>query len=157
MKVTIGYIKAWRLAVFLAMVGGIILFGLVSTLATAILGGGAVANAVGVLALLVAIFLFLLVYADKLSLFEGEAEASLDNGKLHYKDKKREFDVPFEKIQLLKFDDVKTTEPGRILFAYKLVIKTKDKTYEIESDRAGGRKPEEVDLYRLYQALLEER
>ena len=60
-------------------------------------------------------------------------------------------------MKILKFEDIKTTEPGRILIAYRLVIKTDEKTFFIESDRAAGRKAEEVELYKLYQALLDMR
>ena len=69
MKVTVGYINAWRHAVFFAMIGGIILFGLCSTVASAVLGGGAAANVIGVTVLIVAIILFLMVYGDKYRLF----------------------------------------------------------------------------------------
>ena len=157
MKVTVGYINAWRHAVFFAMIGGIILFGLCSTVASAVLGGGAAANVIGVTVLIVAIILFLMVYVDKYRLFEGDGEARFENGSLIYRDKKRSFTVPFSEMKILKFEDIKTTEPGRILIAYRLVIKTDEKTFFIESDRAAGRKAEEVELYKLYQALLDMR
>ena len=155
MKVTIGYITAWRRAVFLAMVLGIVLFGSASTLATAFLGGGLRANLIGVLALLFAILLWLMVYADRGGHFEGEAEAAVSNGHFFYRDKKRTIECEIADITKLDFKALKASETGRTVLAYQIIIKTEKKTYTILSDRAAGRSEKEVDLYRLYTALNE--
>lgn len=154
MKVKVGFITAWRRAVFFALILAVIIFGLASTLATSLIGPGAVANAVGVVFLLIGGVFFLIVLFDRNDRFSGEGEGKIENGVFSYKDKRREFSIPLSEITKVTFDRIKQTETGRKVLAYKLTVKAGKKIRVIESERAEGRAEHEVSLYALYTELL---
>ena len=155
MKVKVGFITAWRRAVFLAVVCGILFVGIGASLGNVLFGKTALANAVGVLSLFVALIPFALVFSDRNDRFTDEGEGRVENGILHYKDRKRSFDIKLDDIKTMDMKDIKMSERSKSALCYALVIKTEKKTYVIESEKASGRSDRDVDLYRLYSYLLE--
>ncbi|MBR4514606.1 MAG: hypothetical protein IKO61_06950 [Lachnospiraceae bacterium] len=155
MKVKVGFITAWRRAVFIAVMFGILFVGLGASLGNVFFGKTAIANAIGVLSLFVALIPFALVFADRNDRFTDEGEGRVENGVLFYKDRKRNYEIKLDEIKTMDMKDVKMSERSKSALCYALTIKTEKKTYIIESDRAAGRSERDVDLYRLYSYLLD--
>ena len=87
MKVRVGFITAWRRAVFFAVMCGILLVGLGASLGNVFFGKTALANAVGVISLFIALVPFAFIFADRNDRFAGEGEGKVENGIFSYKDK----------------------------------------------------------------------
>lgn len=156
MKVEVGYITAWRRAIFFTLVLSIILFGTVSSVISAYVGAGIIVNIVSVGVLLICIVLFLLVLGDKWERYSGIGIAEIQDGIFIYDDKKRHFKIKLEDIQKVDIENVKLGENIRTILAYRILIQTKNKKkYYIESDRACGREYNEVDIHNLYLYLME--
>ena len=155
MKVRVGFITAWRRAVFFAVMCGILIVGLGASLGNVFFGKTALANAVGVISLFIALVPFAFIFADRNDRFAGEGEGKVENGIFSYKDKKRSFEIRLDDIKTMDMKDVKMSERSKTALCYALTIKTEKKTYVIESDKASGRSERDVDLYRLYSYLLE--
>lgn len=156
MTVRVGYITSWRRAIFFTMVLAIIIFGLGSSLGTVLFGKGIRSNAVSVVMLLLGIIFFILVLADKWEWFEGEGTAVIQDGKFSYNDKKKHININLSDIKKVDMEKIvigENTAPK--VLAYKMLIKTNNKKYYIESERAYGREYNEVDLHRLYIFLQE--
>lgn len=155
MKVEIGYITSWRRAIFFVFVGCIVIFGLASTLSASLLGAGLVSNIISVGALTLCIGLFILVLADKWNRYSGTGTATIEDGALCYNDKKRHFNIALKDITKLDMEAITIGREGGRPIAFSLLIQTGKKKYYIESDRAGGRSFDEVDLHRLYLYIRE--
>lgn len=155
MKVEVGYITAWRRAIFFTFIFSIILFGTVSSIASAYIGG-IVSNIISVGILLVCVAFFILVLADKWDKYSGLGIAEIKDGVFIYEDKKRHYKIKLEDIKKVDIENVKTGENLKTILAYRILIQTvKNKKYYIESDRASGREYNEVDIYNLYLYLME--
>jgi hypothetical protein len=163
LKVEVGYITSWRRAIFFTFVACIIVFGIVSTLSQTYIGAGFVSNIIGVAVLMVCILIFLLVYADKWNRYSGTGTAVISDGVFVYNDKKRHYSIPLSDITGLDIQNIRISNENSVSgnagtpIAYRIMIKTARKKYYIESDRAGGRAYNEVDLHRLYIFLQEAR
>lgn len=157
MKTTVGYITSWRRMIFWTLVFSIILFGLASTLCTTYIGPGLVSNIISVGVLVICIGIFILVIGDKWNKFTGEGFAAISDEVLVYNDKKRHFNIKLSDIKKIDIENIKTGSQSKTVLAYRIVIKTSNKKYYIESDRALGRQMTEMDLYNLYLFLMEKR
>ncbi len=155
MKAEVGYITSWRRGIFFSFVAAIIFFGLVSTITQAYVETVLIRNIVGVFALLVGIVFVFLIVADPKGIYEGQGELEITAERISYKDKKRSFDLKREDIKSIDIKPVYFGQNEKTLLAFHIVIDTGKKKYYIESDRAKGRKYNEVDLYRLYLYLQE--
>lgn len=155
MKVEIGYITSWRRAIFFTLIIAVVIFGTASTVSSAVLGPGLVSNVISVGALVLCIGLFILVLADKWNRYTGSGTASIEKGILTYHDRKRHIEIDTKKITKLDMEEITLGREGGKPIAFRLLIQCDRKKYYIESDRAGGRSYDEVDLYRLYLYLQE--
>jgi hypothetical protein len=148
MKAEIGYITAWRRAIFFSLVIDIILFGTVSTIASTFIGGIA-ANMLSVCALLLCGVITLLVVADKWERYSDIGMAVIDDGRLIYNDKKRHINVKLSDIKKVDMEKISIKYDGPPT-AYRILIKTNRKKYYIESDRANGRDFKDMGINELY-------
>lgn len=155
MKVEVGYITSWRRAIFFMFIGCMVIFGLASTLSTSLLGAGLVSNIISVGALVLCIGLFILVLADRWNRYSGTGTATIEDGELCYNDKKRHFKILLKDITKLDMVPIAIGREGGKPIAFCLLIQVGKKKYYIESDRAGGRSFDEVDLHRLYLYIRE--
>ena len=155
MKVEVGYRTSWRRAIFFSVIFSIVLFGVASTVSASCIGAGLVSNVISVGVLVVCIGLFILVLADKWNRYTGTGTATIENGVFSYNDRKRHFDISLDEIKKLDMEEIVMGSQGSKPIAYRLLIQTGKKKYYIESDRASGRKYNEVDLHRLYIMLQE--
>lgn len=149
MKCEIGYITAWRRAIFFVLVLDIIIFGTASTIASSVIGGIA-ANVISVAALMLCAVLFVLVLADKLDRYRDVGTAVIEDGVLTYNDRKRHIDVKLSDIRKLDIEKINMGRYDGPATAYRLLIKTDKRKYYIESDRACGRSYEEMGINDLY-------
>jgi hypothetical protein len=148
MKAEIGYITAWRRAIFFTLVIDIIIFGTISSVATAIVGGVA-ANMLSVLALLLCIVIMLLVVADKGDRYSGIGTAIIDGDSFIYNDRKRHINLRLSDIKKVDIEKICIKYDGPPT-AYRILIKTDRKKYYIESERAMGRDYTELGINELY-------
>lgn len=162
MKVEVGFITAWRRAIFFTAVLCIILFGFSTTICQNIIGKGLISNVVMVFVLMLCIIFFILVLADKWGRYEDIGTAIIDNGKLIYNDKKRHFNIALSDMTKVDIEEVLLSSKNSIssskkVLAYRILIQVGKKKYYIESDQARGRSYQEVDLYNLYLYINEKR
>jgi hypothetical protein len=148
MKAEIGYITAWRRAIFFTLVIDIIIFGTISSVATAVVGG-VVANMLSVFALLLCIVIMLLVVADKGDRYSGTGTAVIDGDSFIYNDRKRHINLKLSDIKKVDIEKICIKYDGPPT-AYRILIKTDRKKYYIESDRATGRDYTEMGINELY-------
>lgn len=154
MKVEVGYITAWRRAIFFTIIISIILFGTVSSVCSVYLTG-IVGNIISVFAILLCIVLFILVLSDRWDRYTGIGIAEIKDNILIYEDRKRHFKINIKDIKKVDIEKIKWGENIKSVLAYRILIQTKKKKYYIESDRASGREYNEVDLHRLYLYIME--
>lgn len=152
MKVRVGYITAWRRAIFFSLVAAIIFFGTISTASSYLIGVALISNMLGVLALLGGVILVLFVVGDRALRFEGFGEADFTGGRFVYKDKKRKLDIKLSDIKNVDIEEIALGQNGFVL-AYQLVIRTEKRKYYIESERTFKKTYQETDLYNLYLEL----
>lgn len=157
MKVEVGYITSWRRAIFITVIFSIIVFGLASTISTSVIGAGIISNMISVGALVLCIGLFILVLADKWHRYEGYGTAAIEDGVFTYNDKKHSFEIKISDMKKVDMENITIGREGGRILAYRLLIKTDKKKYYIESEHAAGRKYNEVDLYRLYLYINQNR
>ncbi len=163
MKVEVGFITAWRRAIFFTFVGAIILFGVTSTLCQTYIGPGLITNVVTLAVLLVCIVGFILVLADKWGLYSGFGTAVIESGIFIYNDKKRHYNISVGDMVKVDIEKIRISSENSMsanfksVLAYRILIQTANKKYYIESDRAAGRQYNEVDLYNLYLYLQKAR
>ncbi len=150
MKYEIGYITAWRRAIFFSLILAVVIFGLTSTIASAAVGAGLLANILGVAGLVVGIAIFILVLADKSERYKGEGMAEFKDNCFIYDDRKHHYNIELSSIKKLDIEPIKMGEAMKTPIAFRILIMTDKKKYYIESDRALGRNYNEVDLHRLY-------
>lgn len=149
MKTQVGFITSWRRWMFFTLVFDIFLFGMISTCASNLVGGR-IGNMIGVMALFGCAILFILVLADKNDRFLDICDANIENGILHYKDKKKEFSVNISDITKLDYKKINMGKYDGPPTAYQLLIIAGKKKYIIESERAKGRDLEELGIHDLY-------
>lgn len=155
MKAEVGYITAWRRGIFFSLVAAIIFFGLTNTIMQAYVETVLIRNIVGVFALLVGIVFVFLIVADPKGIYEGQGVLEITAEQICYQDKKRSFNIKRENIKSIDIKPIYFGQNEKALLAFHIVIDTGKKKYYIESDRAKGRKYDEVDLYKLYLYLQE--
>lgn len=155
MKAEVGYITAWRRGIFFSLVAAIIFFGLAGTITQAYVETILIRNIVGVFALLVGIVFVILIVADPKGIYEGQGELEITTEQISYKDKKRSFNIKRENIKSIDIKPVYFGQNEKSILAFHIIIDTGKKKYYIESDRAKGRKYDEVGLYKLYLYLQE--
>ncbi|MGN0151333.1 MAG: hypothetical protein ACI39Q_02560 [Wujia sp.] len=156
MKVEVGYITRWRRAIFFALIAAVVIFGTVSTLCSGLIGSGLISNVISVGALVLCIGMFILVLSDRWNRYTGFGTASIEDGILTYHDdKKHHFDICLKDITKLDIEEITTGREGGKPIAFRILIQTGKKKYYIESDRAGGRAYQDVDIYRLYLYIQE--
>lgn len=155
MKAEVGYITAWRRGIFFSLVAAIIFFGLAGTITQAYVETILIRNIVGVFALLVGIVFVILIVADPKGIYEGQGELEITTEQISYKDKKRSFNIKREDIKSIDIKPVYFGQNEKSILAFHIIIDTGKKKYYIESDRAKGRKYDEVGLYKLYLYLQE--
>ena len=155
MKAEVGYITAWRRGIFFSLVAAIIFFGLAGTITQAYVETILIRNIVGVFALLVGIVFVILIVADPKGIYEGQGELEITTEQISYKDKKRSFNIKREDIKSIDIKPVYLGQNEKSILAFHIIIDTGKKKYYIESDRAKGRKYDEVGLYKLYLYLQE--
>ena len=155
MKAEVGHITSWRRGIFFSLVAAIIFFGLTNTIAQTYVETILIRNMIGVFALLIGIVFVLLIVADPKGIYEGQGELEITTEQISYKDKKRSFNLKREDIKSIDIKPVYFGQNEKSPLAFHIVIDTGKKKYYIESDRAKGRKYDEVDLYKLYLYLQE--
>lgn len=155
MKAEVGYITAWRRGIFFSLVAAIIFFGLAGTITQAYVETILIRNIVGVFALLVGIVFVILIVADPKGIYEGQGELEITTEQISYKDKKRSFNIKREDIKSIDIKPVYFGQNEKSILAFHIIIDTGKKKYYIESDRAKGRRYDEVGLYKLYLYLQE--
>lgn len=155
MKAEVGYITAWRRGIFFSLVAAIIFFGLAGTITQAYVETILIRNIVGVFALLVGIVFVILIVADPKGIYEGQGELEITTEQISYKDKKRSFNIKRENIKSIDIKPVYFGQNEKSILAFHIIIDTGKKKYYIESDRAKGRRYDEVGLYKLYLYLQE--
>lgn len=155
MKAEVGYITAWRRGIFFSLVAAIIFFGLAGTITQAYVETILIRNIVGVFALLVGIVFVIFIVADPKGIYEGQGELEITTELISYKDKKRNFNLKREDIKSIDIKPVYFGQNEKSILAFHIIIDTGKKKYYIESDRAKGRKYDEVGLYKLYLYLQE--
>ena len=155
MKPEVGYTTAWRRGIFFSLVAAIIFFGLAGTITQAYVETILIRNIVGVFALLVGIVFVILIVADPKGIYEGQGELEITTEQISYKDKKRSFNIKREDIKSIDIKPVYFGQNEKSILAFHIIIDTGKKKYYIESDRAKGRKYDEVGLYKLYLYLQE--
>ena len=155
MKAEVGYITAWRRGIFFSLVAAIIFFGLAGTITQAYVETILIRNIVGVFALLVGIVFVILIVADPKGIYEGQGELEITTEQISYEDKKRSFNIKREDIKSIDIKPVYFGQNEKSILAFHIIIDTGKKKYYIESDRAKGRKYDEVGLYKLYLYLQE--
>ena len=155
MKAEVGYITAWRRGIFFSLVAAIIFFGLAGTITQAYVETILIRNIVGVFALLVGIVFVILIVADPKGIYEGQGELEITTEQISYKDKKRSFNIKREDIKSIGIKSIYFGQNEKSILAFHIIIDTGKKKYYIESDRAKGRKYDEVGLYKLYLYLQE--
>jgi hypothetical protein len=148
MKAEIGYITAWRRAIFFTLVIDIIIFGTISSVATAVAGGVA-ANMLSVFALLLCGVITVLVVADKGDRYSDTGTAIIDGERFIYNDRKRHINLKLSDIKKVDIEKICIKYDGPPT-AYRILIKTNRKKYYIESDRATGRDYTEMGINALY-------
>ncbi len=154
MKVEVGYITAWRRAIFFTFIISIMLFGIVSSLCSVYLTG-IVGKIITVFAILLCIVAFILVLSDKWDRYIGIGIAEIKDGVLIYEDRKRHFKINISDIKKVDMENIKWGENIKTILAFRILIQTKKKKYYIESDRACGRQYNEVELHKLYLYIME--
>ncbi len=154
MKVEVGYITAWRRAIFFTFIISIVIFGTVSSIASSVLNGLA-GKLLILIAILLCIVLFILVISDKWDKYTGIGIGEIKDGVLIYEDRKRHFKIKLDDIKKVDIEKIKWGENIKGVLAYRILIKTDKKKYYIESERAGGREYDEVELHKLYLYIME--
>lgn len=155
MKAEVGYITAWRRGIFFSFIAAIIFFGLAGTITQAYVETILIRNIVGVFALLAGIVFVILIVADPKGIYEGQGELEITTEQISYKDKKRSFNLKREDIKTIDIKPVYFGQNEKSILAFHIIIDTGKKKYYIESDRAKGRRYDEVGLYKLYLYLQE--
>jgi hypothetical protein len=148
MKAKIGYITAWRRAIFFTVIIDIIIFGTISSVATGAVGGIA-ANMLSVAALLLCAIITVLVVADKGDRYSDVGTAVIDGESFIYNDRKRHINIKLSDIKKVDIEKICVKYNGPPT-AYRIFIKTDRKKYYIESDRAAGRDYTEMGINELY-------
>lgn len=152
MKYKVGYITAWRKSFFGTIILFLMVFGIIATVAPAIISIAIASNMLCAVTFIGGIILCLLVYADRGDRFTGFGVADFSEEELSYSDKKRHFSIKYSDIKKLDIEEILLIQNAGP-FAFRIMIKTDRKTFYIESDRACGRAYNDTDIYNLYLEL----
>lgn len=152
MTVEVGYITSWRRKIFLTLIFAIVFFGISSSVCTAYIPIKIFANIISLFVLFICVIMFVFVLADKNDRYAGKGTADIKEGIFVYGDKKRHYEIRLADIKKVDIEKISLGNAGeeKKPIAYRILIQTHKKKYYIESERARGRKYNEVDLYRLY-------
>lgn len=155
MKAEIGYITAWRRAIFFTVIADIVVFGLSSSLSSALVGPGIITNAVSVGVLILCAICTLLVIADKADKFRDIGSIIIEDGELLYNDKKRHIRLNLSDIKKVDIEKIYMGRQDGPATAYRILIAAGKKKYYIESDRACGRQYNEMGINEIYLYIME--
>lgn len=155
MKIKVGYITSWRRAIFFSLIGFVLFVGFSRTISTSLLGVNLITNTISLLALLLGGFGFSYVCLGKRQYFEGEGTIKIQDGQVHYNDKKRHFVIMLAEIKKIDIAPITFRKQGQKPFAYQVIVVSGKKTYYIESEFIKDQSYKQVELYKLYLLLQE--